>query len=427
MKKAANLKEMLRSTDLGPLKGENFKKFFVETDEARGVNAALRLSDYFEINVGEPKKVLFMGHRGSGKSTELYRFSEYLKEEFRIIHFSVKEVADTADLNYTDLIFIVLQALYDQAEKDGLSVNEHVLANLDHYWRDEKLIERLKIETADVEASAKAKGGFWSLISLHIRGAFRIGSETKTVVREHIRPRLSQLLVGVNDLIADITRKYAVQGKTPLIIIEDLDKVDLPVAEELFLDRKNVLTSFDIHMIYTFPIFLHYSSKFNEIERAFDSHELLSVIKVKDKTGQPFEPGRKAIREILEKRFDLSLIAEDAREDLIEKCGGSLRHLFQILQNAVLDQRVRDREARQIDKAAVESAFRKLRNYFERTLTSEHMEILKAVHESPDKKPAANDDLKEMLNCMAVIEYNGDRWCDLHPAVAEILADKGKI
>ena len=33
----------------------------------------------------------------------------------------------------------------------------------------------------------------------------------------------------------------------------------------------------------------------------------------------------------------------------------------------------------------------------------------------------------EMLNCMAVIEYNGDRWCDLHPAVADMLREKGEI
>lgn len=427
MEKATELREIVRSTKLVPLRGEDFEKFFVETDDARGVNAAWMLRDYFDINKDEPKKVLFMGHRGSGKSTELYRFGEYLKDDFRIVNFSIRDEADTADLEYVDLIFIILQQLHEQAERDGLVVNEHILKNLDHYWNDQTLIENLKIAKAEVGAESEVKGGIWGLIRLKVKGVFKVGSETKTVVREHIKPRLTQLLQSANDLIFDITRQYRAMGKTPLLIIEDLDKLDLAIAETLFLRRKNILTAFNIHLIYTFPIFLHYSGKFSEIEAAFDHYELLSMIKVREKSGKPFETGRETIRKILEKRTELSLFAPDALDFVIEKCGGSLRHLFEILQNAVLDQRMRDREATILEKLAVENGFRKLRSYFERTITAEDLDTLKAVHHSADKKPTAEMKLKDMLNAMAVIEYNGDRWCAIHPAVEEMLRDKGEL
>lgn len=427
MEKATELRGIVRSTKLAPLRRADFEKFFVETDDARGVNAALMLSDYFDINRDEPKKVLFMGHRGSGKSTELYRFGEYLKDDFRIVNFSIRDEADTADLEYVDLIFIILQQLHQQAKDDGLSVNEHILDNLDHYWNDETLIENLKISKSKIEAEAKVKGGIWGLISLAVKGVFSIGSESKTVVREHIRPRLTQLLQSVNDLILDITRQYRAIGKTPLLIVEDLDKLDLAIAERLFLKRKNILTAFDIHLIYTFPIFLHYSGKFSEIEAAFDHYELLSMIKVREKSGRPFETGRETIRKILERRADLSLFAPEALNYVIGKCGGSLRHLFEILQNAVLDQRMRDRNAAVLDETAVKNGFRKLRSYFERTITADDLETLKAVHHSADRKPTAEMKLKDMLNAMAVIEYNGDRWCAIHPAVEEILREKNEI
>lgn len=427
MERALELRNIVRVTKPEPLKGDDFEKFFVETDEARGVNAAAMLSDFFSINRDEPQKVLFLGHRGSGKSTELYRFGEYLKDEFRIINFSIKDEADIADLEYSDLIFIILRKLYEQAEDDHIEINKNILSNLDHYWHDEKLIENLSISKALAEAEVKAKGGFWGFISAHVKGIFSIGSETKKVVREYIRPRLSQLLSSANNLIEDVTIRYRKEGKMPLLIIEDLDKLDLAIAEDLFLKRKNILAAFNIHVVYTFPIFLHYSEKFNEIESAFDHYELLSMIKVKEVGGNVYEKGYDIIRQIVEKRADISLFEPEALNYVIKKSGGSLRHVFEILQNAVLDIRLRNRDAQKLDLKAVENAYKKLRSYFERTITADHFVILKTVYESADKKPTADGTLKELLNCMAVIEYNGDRWCDLHPAVADIMRDKGDI
>jgi len=428
MEKATELRNVLKVTKPEPLKDENYDKFFVETDSARGVNAALLLSDFFDVNMDDPQKVLFMGHRGSGKSTELYRFGQYIENEFKVINFSIRDEVDIVDLEYVDLIFTILRKLYDEARKDGIAVNENVLENLDHYWNDEKLVENLKIEKASIETGIEVKGGFWNIISAHIKGVLHIGSESKSIVREYIKPRLSQLLTSANDLIYEITKAYRKQeDRVPLLVIEDLDKLDLAVAEELFLKHKNILTGFNIHIIYTFPIFLHYSGKFDEIETTFDHYELLSMIKVKNKDNSPHPDGISIIRRIVEKRADLALFSEEALNYIIEKSGGSLRHVFEMLQNSVLDIRSRDRTATKLDLAGAKNGYKKLRNYFERTIAEEHLETLKKIHESTDKKPMPDARLKEMLNCMAVIEYNGDRWCDLHPAVADILMEKGEI
>jgi len=428
MERAVELRNVVRVTKLESLKGDDFDKFFVETDDARGQNSAMFLSDFFLANIDEPKKVLFMGHRGSGKSTELYRFGKYIENEYKVVNFSIKEEADIRDLEYADMIFVILRKLYHEAVKDEIPLDEYVLDNLDHYWNDEKLIENLKINKANIETDGNIKGGVWNFISLHISGVLSTGSESKTVVRDHIKPRLSQLITGANDFIRNITLEYRKKGKAVILIIEDLDKLDLAVAEELFLKRTNILTSFHLHTIYTFPIFLHYTPSFNEIESAFDHYEMLSMMKVTERDGRtPYVQGRKIIREIINKRADLSLFDKDALEFIIGKSGGSLRHLFEMIQNAVLDTRVRNRNALSLDIKGAENAYQKLRNYFERTIASEHLDILKEVYNSPDKKPMQNPKLKEMLNCMAVIEYNGVRWCNLHPAVEDILKEKKVI
>ncbi len=231
-------------------------------------------------------------------------------------------------------------------------------------------------------------------------------------------------MTAVNDLISDIAIKYRRKGKTPVLIVEDLDKANLAIAEELFLKRKNILTVFQMHAIYTCPISLPYFGKFDEIQSAFDRCQLLSMIKVKERTGIDCQTGIDVIRRIMGERVDLGLFVPEALDLAIRKSGGSLRHVFQIVHDAVLDALMRDRNARQVDVPAVETAFDKMKNCFERTLGAEHLEILKAVAESPDKKPSADGRLREMLDRMAVVEYDGDRWCDLHPAARDVLVEK---
>jgi len=427
MEKAKTLRNILRVTGPEPLKGDDFKKFFVETDEARGINAVSQLSDYFDANRDMPKKVLFMGHRGSGKSTELFRFEQYVKDNFKVINFSIRDEIDITDLKYVDLVFVILNKLFDEAQNDNIPINRNILDNLDSYWHDEKLIERLKLQKANLETEGKIKGGIWSFLSFHIKGVLSTGSESKEVVRKFIEPKLSQLLSGANDLIDNIKAEYNKIDKTPLLIIEDLDKLDIPVAEELFLNHKNILAKFNLHLIYTFPIFLHYTGKFNEIRTAFDNYKLLSMIKVKNKDNSTNEKGKEIIRKIIGKRADLNLFDAEGLDFMIEKSGGALRHIFEMILTATLDVRSRNRDAIKIDMLAAKRAYRELQSGFERTIAKKHLGTLKELHNNAVTNPLESENLKDMLNCMAVIEYNGDRWCGLHPAVVDFLNEIGEI
>ena len=35
--------------------------------------------------------------------------------------------------------------------------------------------------------------------------------------------------------------------------------------------------------------------------------------------------------------------------------------------------------------------------------------------------------LSELLKTLAVIEYNGERWCGVHPVLVDFLREKGRI
>ncbi|MEO5356156.1 MAG: AAA family ATPase [Nitrospirae bacterium YQR-1] len=424
MKRAENLKELLRAAKPFPLEGETYALFYTDTDKVRGQNSALNLCNYLRANYDDPQKILFMGHRGCGKSTELWRVSKELESDFEIISFSIKDETDTTDLNYTDVLFAILTKLVD-AVPEGLRENQSILDNLISYWMDTRLSEIIDVEKTEAEAGAEAKIGILNAIKLRVKGVLKTGKESKLTVRKFIEPRLRKMIDSANDLIRILKEKLRKDNKEPLIIIEDLDKLDIPVATDLFLNHKEILTALDIHLIYTFPIFLHYSEKFDAIRDAFSYPEILSMIKVKDKNGQPNENGVEIIKALTGKRADMSLFDPDVIEFIIEHSGGALRHLFDMVIRAALISLGRGLSTISLDSA--KSAYNELKSTLERSIADEHTDYLLALYKSRDKKPLRDKYLLELLNAAAVIEYNGDRWCDLHPAVVDILRDKRLI
>jgi len=419
---ATTLPEILRVSELKPLSTDTFESFFVNTDRARGKSIALSLKYFFESKKDTPQKVLFMGHRGSGKSTELFRLEQLLSHAFQFVRFSVKEI-DIIDLNYIDLIFLLLDKLYEQANRDNIPLHNNLLENLNHFWNDKKLIQILNISKADMNAEIKFSGGFWNFIRLKIKAIFRTGVEIKEEIRRTCTPKISQLIQQTNDLIDNIQNEYAKKNLILLVVIEDLDKLDISIAENLFLKRSNILRQFNTHIIYTFPIFLHYSEYFNTISESFDHYELLSMIKILNKDNTKNTDGRRILNEIIEKRVLPQLFEDKVIDELISFSGGVLRHLFRMMSNAVLSSMVE--QSTRVTSAAAQSAFNEIKSGFERSIEPNHMTALTQLYKENNKTPLPDSTLRGLLNRMAVIEYNGQRWCGLHPAVIKILEERG--
>ena len=65
----------------------------------------------------------------------------------------------------------------------------------------------------------------------------------------------------------------------------------------------------------------------------------------------------------------------------------------------------------------------------ERIIKKTHLPILIDIYKDKTKKPFGDDQdlLMQLLHSMCVIEYNGKRWCDLHPAIKDYLDEKGVL
>ncbi len=436
MKRATEIAAILRVARPTPLMGSDFDRFYIDADQARGKSSILYLRDYLSNLADVPQRILFTGHRGSGKTTELWRLSQFLHDRFWISRFSVKEELDPLDLTYVDLTFIIIEQLIAQAQKDGLKINERIAQRIWDWMADIKEIQTI---IGRVESEGAVGVNLLAVLLAELKSAFKVSKETKKEITRHVEPRLSTLLDNCNMLIQDLTNQVARRGLVPLMIVEDLDKLEPSTARELFINHSAVLLSFQMHIIYTVPIFMLYSTEAAEILDHFDLDEILPVIKVHQRAGHefPYPEGVDTIRRIVGRRVDLSLIEEEALDLMIAKSGGCLRDLFDVLQRAALFT-LRQKGA-QIDKEAVQEGLKELRSRYERSISErregntvivsvqDYYARLAEISRSPTKQPDNDLALMDLLHSLAVLEYNGERWCDVHPIVMDILRSRGLI
>lgn len=96
------------------LEGEDLKKYYIQ----RGSTATKEIKIY--LLGAEDSKILFSGHRGSGKSTELNRLSSEIEAEYKdliLVKYSIESVLDTYDLEISDILFTMVSQVYKKIQE----------------------------------------------------------------------------------------------------------------------------------------------------------------------------------------------------------------------------------------------------------------------------------------------------------------------
>jgi len=186
---------------------------------------------------------------------------------------------------------------------------------------------------------------------------------------------------------------------------------------------KGYLDNIRTPVIYTFPISLSYSEKFGTIEQYVSSH-VFPMIEVNKKTGEKNEAGYEAIKKIIAKRASLDFFEEDAVNLLIEKTGGCLRDIFKMTVQAL---RYTDRQSKErVGVKEVGWALEDERSLITRRITMKDYPALNEIY----KTKAEIEDKSTMLRLLeahVVLEYNGERWHDLHPLIYDFLKENNRI
>jgi hypothetical protein len=409
---------------------------YVNCDDVRGESLvesyvrALRRAD-----PTRPQVKLFAGHRGVGKSSELFRLKACLEQTlsakhphrpFKVIYLDTSERLDLNDLDLPDLLVFVaaeVQCQLREAQIPGFTPTSTYLKTV---WDGIK--STLQAEVALKEAGVDT--GFGSL-TVEIKNR----PNSRALLREAIERHSTCLLEGVNDLLTTANVKLRETGHEGLVLIIDglerlvfrsLERKDgskTTTHDRLFLDRSEQLASLKAHTIYTVPISLFYSPRCAQLEQTLGEHNVpVPMIRLHESgTAKvvPDSPGMKKLWEIIEARcrfakVDIKQVFDHpgTAHYLCEMTGGHPRHLMMFLQaalNAVDDLPV--------TRKAAEKAVRNYANSLLREVPDEYWANLLKFEEPQFDIP--KDELhQQMLFLLHVFEYmNGQPWYEVNPVI----------
>ena len=442
--KAENLEGVIQALKDRPLTKDQLEEFYVNTIKGRGDNPIRAIKRSIMDEPMGRQHILLSGYRGCGKTTELNFLSKELEDELLIINFSVSEELDPVTITHIDLYLVLLAKLLEVAESRDIHVDDKLLKSVELWTNAEALKETTTLRgEASVEVGGEASTGIPALLKkvLKIKGVVKAGGEHKKEVTKKIEPTLTELIFNCNALIAEITdklwRKDKKKGiKGMLVIIEDLDKLDLPIAENLFYNYSSQITQINTNVILTLPISLRYHSNFNTIKNYYHIVVELPMIKVFNKDGSANEIGRGILKKILAERMDLDLFEEGLIESFLVKSGGCIRDLFRMILIAAF--KTLDYEKPKIDRTDYCKAYWRLRNEYEnsiaekRTATEtitykEFIDSLVDTYKSRDKKPDNSNAVLNLRQNLCILSYNDTQWFDVHPVIKDFLIDKGRI
>lgn len=378
---------------------------------------------------------LFIGHAGSGKTTELFRLYQKLQAQNYFVCFGRCDIdLDSGDIEYTEILFYILDLLIRGAEEKNIEIRESVLTDIIAYWTSIQEVDTVLCRQKELNV----EGGFGAGVQLlnvleimtKIKGILKSSEETKRRVRQSIIPRSSELMTKIRAVIYNLEEELQKRHypKLPFIILDGLDKIPLEQARKIFKENGSKFAELPIHLLVTFPISLTYSEEYRNIQIWLPNPEKLPMIKLKNWVADHYEPeykdGVDTMFRIVEKRADFSLFADGALDMLIRQTGGYIRDLFRCIARAAV--RARVREVQTISMEDAEYALGTLESEMNASYTSDLIPTMEDIYRG-NKYVNSSEEITRLMQMGAVLEYNGARWCDLHPLVEKWLLEHNKF
>jgi len=369
---------------------------------------------------------LYSGYRGSGKTTELLRLKKDLEDRGHVVVYFAADDADLSvqDAQYTDILLACTRHLLRELKEKADPAP--ILTWLQARLRDLKEVLLIEIDLNEFNLEV----GLQEFAKL--TAAVRAEPGQRQKIRERLEPHTETLIQALNAFIKDGSSHLLEKTKL-LVIADNLDRI-VPIFrdngrsnyQEIFLDRHEQLKALHCHIIYTVPISMIYSRWATELKDNYGIPLVLPSIMVRRENGDPYEPGLKVLKTIIQRRVP-SLLRDSLVPDVFESeavlqdlCligGGYVRDLVQLMQEAITKT-----EALPIRARAVQRAADALRDVYRRAVEESQWPILRDIHET---NKIENDDVqRSLLFSRCVLEYRyfddqGDKhtWYDVHPVL----------
>jgi hypothetical protein len=378
----------------------------------------------------EPTTAYFSGHRGSGKSSMLFRLLEHLQEEHFTIYMDIEHNLDKHNSNQIDLLYLLGSSIFKAADDEGLQPNE---ANLEALAESVYTItyqtKEAKNESANIAELVKnlvvfgasaLGGGIAEKLTEAALKPFSLSSGVSEEVarKREIQPQTQVIINNVNLIISDVEAR---SDKPLLVIIDGLDKVERIEQAKLIFTETDALSAPVCNLIYTVPMLLVNSTWFRRTEEA-GTMCILPNIKLYDRSDATIKylAGYDFLETVVSKRLAAigltkgDKLAEDALMLLSEKSGGNLLLFINMIRAASIEAEIAGSNTinRDIAIKTIDEEIARFGYY----LTREKVKELKEVHS--EKRPSESPLSSELIHGQLIVAYRNSRiWFDAHPLI----------
>jgi len=135
--RAKTLKEADRACDVKPLTGENSALYYVDLSAVGKTEAIEGVSTDWDIHEpGEFDTILFTGHRGCGKTTELKGIQSQCENEYRVIYKEFDWERDVNDSEYTDIYLLFIKKVAEDLTELRLKFCPKLLDSFKSWFKE---------------------------------------------------------------------------------------------------------------------------------------------------------------------------------------------------------------------------------------------------------------------------------------------------
>lgn len=364
--------------------------------------------------------VLFGGHIGCGKSTELRDFSLLFARSYTVSHLEITKTLDINNLRFSDLLIALAHDLIKTFQRQDLSLQpDAVFVDPVVNWFETRIVkqERFKDLEGEVKTEVKASGSIPFLASLlaTISAKVRGGVSYREELRNEVRNGFSQLLGHFNALIAHANDLLARQSCGPLLfIIDGTDKLAREDSDTFFNADIHQLLQIETNLVVCAPISVLLES--SVVGQRFHRVQL-PMVKIFNEDETPRTAEEDALIELVLKRMPLNYF--DDRETvryLVRHSGGHVRDLLRLVREcfSYLD-------AAPITQSVAEQAVRNLAAQYQRLVDNEDWADLVKIDRSLGTEKGRTKNRLRMLYELVLLEFNS-YWWRSHPLVRTLPA-----
>jgi len=398
---------------------EELEPYYVDCSTVRG-GASIEQLERFLLGSERSTHQLLSGHRGCGKTSEIYRLRKRLEQgvagkRYKTIYLDADAELDTNDVTLLDLILVIIKGVREETEHIAYSWTQW-----EHLWSELRQV----LDRSEIESRQELNLGIvkWSW-------AIKSNPAAREGIRRVYEPWISRLLELGNDYLVEVRSAMREQAYHDVVlIIDSLDRIVLKEQDKetgktnhdaLFVDRASQIKALDVHMLLTVPISMCYTSiNAPQLGTLYDNEPvIIPMIKTRDRdTGEDDQGGLAILEQILRRRLDLDRIF-DGRDTWLLACresGGSVRDLFRIVNQAALK-----RKGERLTLRDVEAGITSIVNTYDRLTWGPFLPVFAHVsreHQFPDDVDVRLK--RQALHNLFILEYQNEiSWFDLHPFV----------